>query len=509
MKRIYALAILVLALSCQPDYTLIESAPPTLQTGNEIDAFIRESIRKTGDFRWAAAPDELVWSALHRSDAVLSVGYKPRGSNSNISDHIEDIDIQAPDWKQAREQVLNLIWTEEYALDPTLQRTELEVFEETVLPLVDVRVKSLKTIQKLRASGLVRYIEPMGYDLGQTNSRAKVAAGSGCGYDIPDPADPLFAGVDYDEITPSAKSSWNHPYHGIRDAWAKNTGKGQKLVIIDTGVSYDQENLSTAINQGSSSGRTYERLVTLPRATGGPAETPNDGCGHGTSMAGAAVAPRGTDGAAAGVAYNASVVTIRGAADVYLNESREIKGVSDAYTKAANRTDIRIISMSMGRTLYNSQLADAIQYAYNKKKLMFCAGGTSYDWSAGFVGVIFPANMDQVQAVTGVQDNLTRRCDDCHDGRQIDFVVVMEKASNKRHVPTLALSGDVPATVGGSSVATAMTAGMATLVWAQTPSLTREQVVDRLARASNYYPNRDGSFGWGRINVNTALSFTQ
>jgi hypothetical protein len=505
VKKLFTLALLVIvAQSCQTSLNPDAANPAsTLQTTDAIDAAIYGAAKTNADFRWSMVPDQTLWSALHQSDAVLSVGYKPATTSGDLHEAIHAVDIQTVAWQQAREQLLDQIFTEEQKLNPTLKRTDLEAFAEETLPVIDVRVRSLETIKKLRQSNLVRYVEPMGYQPGQANnSRARAASSSGCGSNIADI--PLYEGQDYTTLTPGTKSAWNHPFHGVRDAWAKSTGAGVKLMLIDTGVSDQQDNLGSAFNQGSSSGRTIEKLVTLGKNwPWSSAETPNDGCGHGTSMAGAMLGPRGTDGAASGIAYNASLVSVRAAADVLLDESRELKGVADAYVLAGNRADVKITSMSMGTILYSSQVADAIRYAYNKGKLMFCAGGTSFSWSAGWVGVIFPANMDEVQAITGVQDNLTTRCDDCHQGSQIDFVVVMEKASNKRHVPTLAMSGNPPSTVGGSSVATASTAGMAALVWAKYPSLSRAQVVSKLAAAAS---GGNSNFGYGRINVNTALS---
>ena len=161
--------------------------------------------------------------------------------------------------------------------------------------------------------------------------------------------------------------------------------------------------------------------------------------------------------------------------------------------------------MSLGRITSSSQIADAIRYAYNRNVLMFCAAGTSFGWSAGWYGVIFPATMNETVAVTGVKDNM-QRCDACHDGSKVDFVVVMEKASNGRHPLTLAMSGDVPATVGGSSVATAQTAGMATLIWSSNKNLTRSQVLNKMKVSASYYPNRNSNFGWGKINLQNALT---
>jgi len=113
--------------------------------------------------------------------------------------------------------------------------------------------------------------------------------------------------------------------------------------------------------------------------------------------------------------------------------------------------------------------------------------------------------MNETVAVTGVKNNM-QRCGNCHDGSAVDFVVVMEKASNGRKPLTLAMSGDVPATVGGSSVATAQTAGMATLVWSSNPSLTRNQVLNKLKVSASNYPNRNSNFGWGKIDLQNALT---
>ena len=304
----------------------------------------------------------------------------------------------------------------------------------------------------------------------------------------------------------------HHQWHGIQNAWTKSSGAGVKVFIIDTGCEFDQENLGSAFNQGNSAGRTVEKIVTLPRSTflgipTGPVETPDDGCGHGTSMAGACAAPRGTDGNTVGIAYNCNLVTCRAAEDVFIDASREAKGVADAYTNAANRTDVKIISMSMGRITSSSQISDAINYASGKGKLLFCAAGTSFGWTASWYGVIFPAWLGNVQAVTGVKQNTNfTNCDACHKGSQVDFVVYMERAGDNMHPLSLAMSGNNPSTVGGSSVATASMAGMAALVWSKYPTLTRDQVISRLQQNSSRYPTKSSEYGWGILNADAATN---
>ncbi|HCY89908.1 MAG TPA: serine protease, partial [Chitinophagaceae bacterium] len=216
---------------------------------------------------------------------------------------------------------------------------------------------------------------------------------------------------------------------------------------------------------------------------------------------------RGTDGASAGVAYNCNLVTCRASSDVLIDASREVRGVSDAYINAGNRADVKIISMSMGRITSSSQIRDAIRYAYGKGKLIFCAAGTSFSWTSGWYGVIFPATMTEVSAVTGVRDNDPyTTCTVCHDGSQTDFTIVMERGSDSQHPLTLASYGDVPSTVGGSSVATATAAGIAALVWSKYPAYTRAQVLNKLIQSSSNYPSINSSLGWGKIDADKATN---
>jgi subtilisin family serine protease len=472
----------------------------------QIDAAIKQQLISEGQFHWSTVSTSMIWSAGEQSDQVYAVGYKPATVRADQMD-LTQVDIRSAEWASARQQVLDIILKSEQSAKAGLQAKDIVQWDEQVLPVMDVLIRDLQTLKALRASNLVRYVEPMGYE--PQAVQEKVSSSSGCDGN---PAEALTANVDYTTITPGCKQSWNHSYHNISGAWTKATGAGVKVFIIDTGCEFDQDNLGSAFNQGNSSGRTIERIVTLPRSTflgipTGSVETPDDGCGHGTAMAGACAAPRGIDGAACGIAYNCNLVTCRAAADVYLDESREVKGASDAFTNAANRADVKIISMSMGKLTSSSQLQDAIVYAYGKGKLIFCAAGTSFGWTSGWVGVIFPAYLSQVNAVTGVRDNaFNTTCTTCHNGSETDFTVVMEKASNERHPITLANTGNTPSTVGGSSVSTAQTAGIAALVWSRFPTYTRDQVLNKLIQSSSNYPTRNGSLGWGNIDANKATN---
>jgi len=511
MRKIYALiimcAIIIIISSCQKDLkqmssTATDDPQEEIMTKKEINNIIIDKLSQTGSFEWKDATDKMIWSALKHSDGIISVGYKPV-LETNIDDRISSININDASWKDAKKQVLDLIYTYEKQNNLSLKQEDLEVWKEKKLPVVDVKITSIETLKALRHLPLTRYVEPMGYDpIAEENviTESSIFDGSGCGgYDG---NNSLVAGSDYTVVSPNTKVSWNYSYHGIQNAWTKSTGSGIKIMVIDSGVDPDQENLGTDFNQGLSSGRTVEKIFTLPGVT-----SADDECGHGTTMCGSATAPRGTDGNACGVAYNASLIACRASKDVFIDESDEIKGVSDAYTAAGDNSSVKIISCSMGRLTSSGQIKDAINYAYGKGKLMFCAGGTSFSWTALFVGVIFPANLPNVQAVTGIKDkSKLTACSDCHKGKQIDFVIVMEKSVGGLHALSTATSGDVPTTIGGSSVATSTAAGIAALVWSHFPNFTRDDVINKLSTTASKYPNKDKNYGWGIMNADAATN---
>lgn len=136
----------------------------------QLDEQIMRRLRETGQFDWNQASAHFTWSALTRSDYVLSVGYRPAGFVGELPTDA----ATAPAWDEARAQVLALILAEERKARPDLTSKQLIAYPKNSLPVLDVTVRELSTVKALRASGLVRYAEPMGYE----PNRATVAANS-------------------------------------------------------------------------------------------------------------------------------------------------------------------------------------------------------------------------------------------------------------------------------------------------------------------------------------------
>jgi len=518
-NRIYlCLFFMLIFISCKKN--IVEPTPLSIDvvSTQTIDDLIYKSTMSNGNFDWNKVEDNILWSALVHSDNMLSIGFKPLGYDFD-DEKMHEINIQESIWQNAKQTLLNEILRLEKELDSSVTLKKIVPWDEYFLPVVDVLIRNPRTISWLRKSDLIRYAEPMGYEphnllfnelkKDNTTNNATTSS-SGCDENYAEIG--LLANSDYFNVLPVAKQSWNYQYHQIPKAWTKSTGAGIKIFFIDTGCEFDQENLGSSFNQGYSTGRTIEKIVTLPRSTflginTGPIETADDGCGHGTSMAGACAAPRGIDGNMIGVAYNCNLVTCRAAEDVFIEDSREAKGVADAFTNAANRVDVKIISMSLGRITTSSQIKDAIAFAYGKGKLIFCAAGTSFSWTSGWYGVIFPATLPQVNAVTGVYENdFNTSCASCHDGAETDFTVIMEKSTNAKFPLSLAMQGDIPSIVGGSSVSTATTAGIAALVWSRFPTLSRDAILNKLIQSSSNYPVKNAQLGWGNINADMATN---
>lgn len=499
--RVFINLLLLLGLlyGCRKTNSVIDLPPQQLIAVDSLNQQIWRDLNRQGVCDWTSWPDRAVWSAIAHSDSMVAIGFQPAGFLYS-PDWIASIQLESETWMAARHEVLRLLVDR--------GNPAIEVWPEKQLPVLIVRLGSEAAFLRLRQSVYVRYVEPLSYDRNLGQHRVGVESSSGCGSNTPDWG--IRSGAHYTNIAPAAKQSWNYAGHGIPAAWGRATGKGIKVFVIDSGCSWAQDNLGISFNSGASYGRTLERIVTLPQdrwmgfPVGSP-ETTDDGCGHGTSMAGVIAAPRCSDGNAVGIAYNCNLITCRAAADVFLDEAREVKGVVDAFTSAANRSDVRIISMSMGRITSSSYITDAVRYAYGKGKLIFTAAGTSFSWTSGWTGVIFPATLPEIQSVTGVKDlNTLTSCAVCHSGAAVDFVATMERAVDGEHPLTLANSGDWPSTVGGSSVATASMAGMAALIWSRYPGLTRDQLIIRMQQASSLYPYKSNQFGWGRLNVDRA-----
>jgi len=499
MQKILFFFALVVFVSCSKEITETENLKPSW-TAEKIDNHIIEAIGTDQTWDWSSAEDDMIHSALLLSDTILSFGFEVEGLSM-------ETDLGTDRWDnqrmiETRDRLIETVYQMEksYRSDPNLKLESLLPFgKEKEIPSISIQVSNPEIITLLKTRSDIRYVEPLGYYI-QTATISR--SSSGCGNN----PDYNMDSNDYENIDPGCKEPWNFDNHGIESAWNCSQGDNVGICIIDTGASDNQDNLGSQFTSGYSGGRSISKLSTLYSGwwIWSSLDSPHDQCGHGTSMAGLAAAPRGTDGNATGVAYKSNLLTIRAVEDVIISSSNEKNGVKDALITAGNNSGIKVISMSIGSIFTIGKVKDGVIYAHNKGKLIMAAAGTSTSFT-NWYGVIFPANMQQTTAITGVKDQANlQRCNTCHSGSAVDFVITMQRPNGNNTI-ALASYSNQPSYVGGSSAATATAAGIAALVWANDLSQSRSDILNILKTTSQLYPNESSQYGYGNINASAAV----
>lgn len=479
--------------SAQTDASLVNQTSQELLSINEINTFIDAQLQRGGGFNWNSASDQLLWSAAVHGENLLTIGYGNKGESFSTT----------PNNTRLQSSKNSILETVQRLEGKTRKQTIVD--EGIVLNLIDVTVENIATIIALRKRKDIRYIEPSGYSFfTNVNYPQNNRSSSGCNQ-----SPQSLNSADYRSVAPGSLVSWTYDQHNITQAWAHSTGANVTVAVVDTGLSPNQSLLGNNFNDGYSNGRTVQKYGTFIDSRwwwSNNYDGPNDRCGHGTAMAGTIASPRNNDNLPVGVAYNSNLVSYRATEDVLLNDYHERKGVRDALVQLGNRNDVKIISMSIGYPWGIGAVRDGVRYAHNRGKLIFAAGGTSFDLT-NWYPVIFPANMSETVAVTGVTDNGNyQQCDSCHDGSEIEFTIVMERNNNNNRTSTVVgFNNGESKYIGGSSVATATTAGIAALVWSKYPNWSREQVLQRMRQSSELYPNRSSTKGYGNIDALQAV----
>lgn len=517
-NKFIAVAILSLVLySCTKEVNDHKNEQsPASETSNsdqlmsidEINKFIENNMDDMGRINWKEAPANVLWSAAVHGEKMLSVGY---GEEEDIylaqrSTKLEDAKFKivsiVQEYEGIEEQALALFSEEE---------------EDDVLNIVDVKVTKLETVKALLKAENVAYIEPLGYSHfedyveSKNESSSKTSArGLGCRME----ADVLDVN-DYVNLYPNNIIPWNYFSHNITEAWKYANGHNITVGIIDTGISPHQYLLTP---EGFKSGYTpnkqryIEKIGTyIPIGNKNKNDGPDDRCGHGTSTASILAAPANANGHTVGVAFNSNLVAYRATKDVLLNTIRERKAVARAITRLGQRSDVRIISMSLGSTTWVRRIARAVRYTNRRGKMIVAAGGSSTYATGGIARVVFPARMSEVVAVTGINTK-GDRCTTCHEGKAIDFTATMQFPTWKlRHktLPTLGFKTGWATRFGGSSSATPMVAGIAALIWSRNPALNKDQVYDIMKKSSQFPNNKSSKFGHGNIDALKAVQMVQ
>lgn len=493
---------IALVFSDQEIESLDGRAPLSLE---RLDAKSYRLLEENNDLRWDMYTDYELWSAvMHSDEQVVSLGYKPAHLDKDISGFIHEIDVNKGEWKAVREALLAFVLEElSERRGEEIALSDIAFDIDDTLPLMMLHIDDYELIAKLRRSLNVRYVDAAGFSIIRDDN-VETRSNSGCGENLD-----AVSSFDYSYYSSSYRpwnwetslSGYSGHKHQISYAWNQSiTGDNRGIAILDAGFSSSQSALSgSTFYSGYSGSRSRSFYATYPSN----GSTPYTSCVHGTKMALLAAGPR-TSGWMMGVAYKADFLGVRVCQDVLLNKSKEKKGLKEGLKYAANRSNMHIISMSIGHIFYSGTTWDGISYAHNKGKLLIAASGTS-TWATTVVGMVYPAKHSNVNAVTGIKSD-GKTCNNCHHGSATDFRVLMQRHwDNDRLTVTHDLSGSDRRYSGGTSCATATMAGMAALVWSKYPTASKAQIEDHLESMCKAPVQNVNKQGNGMLNIKLAL----
>jgi subtilisin family serine protease len=357
---------------------------------------------------------------------------------------------------------------------------------DSLLPLVDVVIETPAALQKLRRLPTVDYVEPAR----ARGDMAQWGSVGGCGWPGAWNGEPLVTTAGGDRYSArfdamAIPAAWDVLTNGRR-----TSGAGVTVGSIDTGISFDQAELRGGFAAGSVPERTVRHLYLTSLGSS------DDACGHGTRMAGVIAAPDDGRGVM-GVAWGANLVNVRhanGVANVSSGDAR-------ASVRAAGNAGARVVSMAWQSLNWWWQVSDEIRWWHRNRGVLFlaAAGTSGCNDLIPDDNVVFPADMAEVVAVTGVSYPQGGVPCGIHRGGDVELTAYLDVPTTGR------LTGEVTS-IGGSSNATAVAAGVAALVWQANPALTRDQVRARLQASGSLWPSRSGTQGFGLVNARRAVT---
>ena len=297
------------------------------------------------------------------------------------------------------------------------------------------------------------------------------------------PTDPLYP------------MQWNMKRVGAEAAWDVTRGSAEVTVaVVDSGVQVDHPDLANQLNTADAWDFVDNDSI------------PQDAYGHGTHVAGIIAAESDNATGVAGLASECTVLPVRVLDDAGNGTTdAEAAGIIWAADKGA-----KVINLSLAGMGTSQAEQEAIAYAASKGVVVVAAAGNEGAYPADF-----PARYPSVIAVgstaQGIDDTDNPLSAFSNYGPQIDLVAPGEPVVST--YPTASASSiEDPGyqVMSGTSMAAPHVAASAALLVSANPGWSAAQVEATLkATAKDLGPTgRDDAFGWGLIQIDSALTTT-
>lgn len=307
--------------------------------------------------------------------------------------------------------------------------------------------------------------------------------------------------------------SWTEPQNGkyganVANAWKIALSQHRvSVAILDTGIRVDHEDLQDNIDTDN----MWDAYTgTQPGTITSGSNPKGDLNGHGTHVAGIAAGVAGNGVGIAGASGNANIVPIKVFDNQASDPGAETATLVKAYQYLMSRDieGLHAVNMSLGS--YNALNADdqalysEIDKARAKGILTVCAGGNGdYTTNKPYTQAMYPSDFENVMSVTALEpDGSNASWSDYNAAKDISApgvdIFSCYNASSKSY-----------RTLDGTSMASPLVAGIASLLWAANPELSVEQVENaiystahKIEKADPGYnrndesnPDRSGSHG--------------
>ncbi len=244
-----------------------------------------------------------------------------------------------------------------------------------------------------------------------------------------------------------------------------------KVAIIDSGVDYT-EDVDVYMRKNFIPGEDEVSIIY------------EDGCGHGTSVAGI-IAAKDNDFGITGINPD---VELYSAKVLDRNNTAPVSRVVEAIYWAIDN-DVNIINISFGTTKRSAALEQSIKDAYDAGILLIAA--------AGNYGIIeYPAAYDEVIAVGSVNSK-GERSEGSATGEDLELMAPGEQILSTGDFGGILVSS-------GTSMAAPHVTGVASILWQKDLSCSSEFIRKLLDISANLYGDRE-DYGYGVIDLEYAL----
>ncbi|MFF5208840.1 S8 family serine peptidase [Streptosporangium sp. NPDC000396] len=256
--------------------------------------------------------------------------------------------------------------------------------------------------------------------------------------------------------TASIAETWGQRSLNLPEVWRLTRGAGVTVAVVDTGLDTSHPQLTRGVAED----------VTNTGA--------RDCLGHGTQVAGLIAAARKKGSPFAGVAPEARLISVK-----YTDEERGQVGLMALAIVKAVQLGADVINVST-QASDNTDLRNAVAYALAKNVVVVAAAG-NVNKEDGSPVPAYPASYPGVISVGSSGPN-GRRAD---SSNPVTPVTVLAPGTQITSTWPGGLYNKENEDDEGTSFASAYVAGVAALVRARHPLLTREEVARRISQTAN------------------------